>query len=225
MTPLLAAPLDPGNEQARRWAEDELSKDVYHPPEPSWWDEFSDRVWEWIADNILDLFGGSDTIRAVVIVVAILLFAGLAVLVIRRVRRIPRLPKTADTTDAKVVLSGTRAAKELRAEAEDRFAAGDHDGSVIYAVRALARRAIERGLLADEPSLTAHEVATELASRFPDHGVELRSAADLFDAIAYGDRHAAAGPARAVLELERAVSSTQPAAVATSDPHRLAVPR
>ena len=225
MTPILAAPLDPGNEEARRWAEDELSKDVYQPPEPSWWDEFSDRVWEWIAAKILDLFGGSDTIRAIVIVLVILLVAGLAVLVIRRVRRIPRAPKTADTTATKVVLSGARSAKELRAEAETLYAAGDHDASVVAAVRALARRAIERGLLADEPSLTAHEVAVELASRFTAHGVELRSAADLFDAIAYGDRHAAAGSARAVLDLERAVSAAQPDAVDTSGPRRLAVPR
>ena len=225
MTPILAAPLDPGNEQARRWAEDELSKDVYQPPEPSWWDEFSDGVWEWIADNVLDLFGGSDTIRAIVIVLAILLVVGLAVLVTRRVRRIPQAPRTADTTAAKMVLTGTRSAKELRAVAEDRYTAGDYDGSVIHAVRALARRAIERGLLADEPSLTAHEVAAELAFRFADHGVELRSAADLFDAIAYGDRHASAGSARAVLDLERAVSSAQPAAADTSGPRRLAVSR
>lgn len=226
VTPILAAPLDPGNEQARRWAEDELSEEVYQPPEPSWWDEFSDRVWGWIDDNVLDLFGGSDTIRAIVIVVAIVLIVGLAVLVIRRVRRIPRLPKTTDTTAAKVVLpGGPRSAKELRAEAETLYAAGDYDASVISAIRALARRAIERDLLADEPSLTAHEVATDLASRFTDHGVELRSAADLFDAIAYGDRHASAGSARAVLDLERTVSSAQPAAVDASGPRRLAVPR
>ncbi|MDV6312895.1 DUF4129 domain-containing protein [Gordonia amicalis] len=226
MTPILAAPLDPGNEQARRWAEDELSQNAYQPPEPSWWDRFSDRVWGWIADNVLDLVGGSDTIRAIVIVIAILVALGLAVLVIRRVRRTPRVPKATENAAAKVVLSGSpRSAKELRAEAETRYAAGDYDTSVITAVRALAQRGIERGLLADEPSLTAHEVASELAFRFDEHGVELRSAADLFDAIAYGGRHAAAGSARAVLDLERTVSSARPAGVDTPGPRRLAVPR
>lgn len=90
-------------------AEDELSQNAYQPPEPSWWDRFSDRVWGgWIADNVLDLVGGSDTIRAIVIVIAILLALGLAVLVIRRVRRTPRIPKTTENAAAKVVLSGSR---------------------------------------------------------------------------------------------------------------------
>ena len=58
MIGVLAAPLDPGNDEARRWAEEELSDSEYQPPEPSWFDRFGERLWEWIADNVFGWFGG-----------------------------------------------------------------------------------------------------------------------------------------------------------------------
>lgn len=226
VTPVLAAPLDPGNDEARRWARDELSDREYQPPEPSWWERFSERVWEWVADNVLDLFGESDTLRAIVLVVAVLLVIGLAFVVLRHVRRAPRIPAADSAKSTEVVVTGApQTAKELRADAERLHAAGDHDAAVIAAVRALARRAVERSLLADEPSLTAHEVASELADRFVGHRVELLDAADLFDAIAYGNRHASAESARAVIDLERTVGSASPTEPDPARPRRLAVPR
>lgn len=226
MTSSLAAPLDPGNGEARRWAEEEVSKKAYQPPEPSWWDRFNERVWGWIAEHLSEIFRGSDTLRTVVIVLAALLVLGLVLVVVRYVRRRPRLPRTATSSRTEVVVTGApQSARELRAEAENRFAAGDHDAAVIAAVRALARRAIERSLLADEPSLTAHEVAVELAERFAGHRVELLAAADLFDAVAYGDRHASASAARAVIDLERTIDSAKPSGPDPARPRRLAVPR
>ncbi|MCG7634952.1 MULTISPECIES: DUF4129 domain-containing protein [Gordonia] len=226
MIEILAAPLDPDNEQARRWAEQELSESDYQPPEPSWLDRFGERLWEWIADNVFGWFGGSDTLRAIVIVLAIALVLGLVVAVVRHLRRNPRLPRTTGSASSETVLIGpARSAADFRSDAESAFAAGRYDACVIAAVRAVARRGIERELLADEPSLTAHEVAVDLGPRFPAQDDRLRRATDLFDAIAYGDRHASAESAREVLELEQAVSSTRPVEADASRPHRLAVPR
>ncbi len=226
MTPVMAAPLDPGNDAARRWAEEELSGREYQPPEPSWLDRFGERVLGWIVDNALGWFGGSDTIRTIVVVVAIALVLTLIFAVVRHLRRNPRVPDVAATAKSAAVLSGApRSADDHRRDAERAHAAGDHDGCVIAAVRALARRAVERALLADEPSLTAHEVAVDLGPRFPEHADAMRRATDLFDAIAYGDRHASADAARAVLDLERAVGSTRPSPPDTARPRRLAVPR
>ncbi|WP_244970807.1 DUF4129 domain-containing protein [Gordonia jinghuaiqii] len=225
VTPVLAAPLDPGNDEARQWAERELSEPEYQPPEPSWLDRLVERFWNWVGENIFDWFGGSDTVRAIVLVLAIALVLSLIVVVVRHVRRNPRAPGTPGGTRSEKVLQGTpRTADELRSEAENDYAAGDYNASVIAAVRALARRSIERELLADVPSLTAHEVAVNLSPRFPSSSTALREATDLFDAIAYGDRYASAGSARAVLDLERAVASARPAEVGSSH-RRLAVPR
>ncbi|AFR51306.1 DUF4129 domain-containing protein [Gordonia sp. KTR9] len=226
MIGILAAPLDPANDEARRWAEQELSEPDYQPPEPSWFDRFGERLWEWIADNVFGWFGGSDTLRAIVIVLAIALVLGLVVVVIRHLRRNPRIPRPTGAAPSESVLTGpARSAAEFRSDADTAFAAGQYDACVLAAVRAVARRGIERGLLADEPSLTAHEVALDLGPRFPAHDAGLRRATDLFDAIAYGDRHASAEYARKVLELERAVSSARPAEPDVNRPRRQAVPR
>ncbi|MFE0750318.1 DUF4129 domain-containing protein [Gordonia sp. NPDC058843] len=226
MIRVLAAPLDPDNDEARRWAEQELSESDYQPPEPSWLDRFGDRLWEWIADNVFGWFGGSDTLRVIVIVLAIALVLGLVIAVVRHLRRNPRIPRSTGTAPSGQVLSGpARSAADFRSDADAAFTAGHYDSCVLAAVRALARGGIERGLLADEPSLTAHEVSVDLGPRFPEHDAALRSATDLFDAIAYGDRHASAESARAILELERSVSSARPSETEPSRPRRLAVPR
>ncbi|MDF6099440.1 DUF4129 domain-containing protein [Gordonia hongkongensis] len=226
MIGVLAAPLDPGNDEARRWAEEELSDSEYQPPEPSWFDRFGERLWEWIADNVFGWFGGSDTLRGIVIVVAIALVLGLVIAVVRHLRRNPRIPRTTAGPPTGSVLTGpARSAADFRSDADAAFAAGRYDECVLAAVRAMARRGIERGLLADEPSLTAHEVAVDLGPRFPTYDSGLRTATDLFDAIAYGDRHASAESARAVLDIERGVSSARPVDQDTVRSSRLAVPR
>lgn len=226
MTPILAQPLDPGNDEARRWAEQELSDSDYQPPQPSWLDRFSERLWEWLADNIFGWFGGSDTIRVIVIVLAIALVLGLVVVVVRHLRRNPRVPEVASTPTSTTVMSGAaRTAEEFRSEAENAYAAGQYDACVIASVRSMTRRGIERQLLADEPSLTAHDVAVDLGPRFPLHADALSRATDLFDAVAYGDRHASAESASRVLELDRAIASARPAQAEGNRPRRLAVPR
>ena len=54
----------------------------------------------------------------------------------------------------------------------------------------VASGAVERTLLEDAPSLTAHEIAGRLGSTFPEQAQDLRAAADRFDAVAYGDEPA-----------------------------------
>ena len=57
---------------------------------------------------------------------------------------------------------------EHRAAAVAALEAGDHDAALVDAFRAVASRALRRGLVDDRPGLTAHELAADLGPTFPD---------------------------------------------------------
>ncbi|MEP9393281.1 DUF4129 domain-containing protein [Gordonia sp. VNK1] len=221
---LLADGLSPDNDQARQWARDELSGSRYQPPQPGLLDRLADGLSRWFSDRVGDLLWSDASVATIIGGVLGLLVLALIVYALLFVRRTPR-----SGSDAEVgpVLGGDPlSAKEFRRRAEEMLAAGDHDGCVREAMRALTRRSAERGVLRDAPSLTAHEVAVRLRTPFPDHGRELTYAANLFDAVVYGYRHATAEQARLVLDLDESLRSTRPATSTTPAAAKgFAVPR
>ncbi|MET9200578.1 DUF4129 domain-containing protein [Gordonia sp. NPDC003585] len=221
----LAAGLDPDNEQAREWAKDELSKQEYQPKEPNWLQRAGENILEWFANTFTGLGDVSQPLTIIFWVLVAAVATWLIIYLARFVRRTPK-KKTTDTETAQSVLgSEPMSAKQLREQAREALDGGDFDACVVAAMRAVAQRAFERRLLDDAPSLTAHEVATRLVRRFPDHTTRLRDCADLFDAIAYGDRHASRDQAHRALELESELASTRPEDDTEVADDRFAVPR
>jgi hypothetical protein len=200
VTPL-DAPLDPTSDEARRWLEQELASDIYHP-QPS----LTQRFVEWLERLLsFDLgSGGPSFLLPVVIVVLLAVLVLVLVTVLRR--EVGRRGATAERLlDVPDVDSAT-----LRRRARDAADHGDWEGAVLDGVRCIARSGVERVVLDDAPGRTAHEVALALADPFPTEATALLSAADAFDAVRYGRRPATAEQARDVIDLDDRLSRLRP---------------
>ncbi|MDL9947829.1 DUF4129 domain-containing protein [Gordonia sp. ABSL11-1] len=206
-TAAVLAALSPNNDEARRWLSDELSKPRYGSSEPG----LLERIWrsieDWFDSVLSQISGASTPLPGFVAAIVAITLLALGLYLLRFVRRTPRAPR-AET----VSVFGERdvSADEFRRRAQAALARDDADAAVLDGMRAIARRGLERTLLPDAPSLTAHEVADELAAHFPDHLDRLRVAATTFDEVAYGGRRATTLRAQQVLELDAAISSTRP---------------
>ena len=96
------------------------------------------------------------------------------------------------------------------------FADGRYDDAVLDGFRAIAKDMSDRTLLDDSPGRTAHEVSLELAQPFPHHAAQLAQAANIFDAVRYGHRHATSEQAGHVRALDAELAKTRPASLAAS---------
>jgi hypothetical protein len=201
----LTGRLDPGNAEARRWLEEELSSAADR--------ERTDPLQRLIdaiergLDSLLSADPSSvavlpSTAAGVVtaLVVGLLLFS---LRWVRRERRAPGAPEAVLGVERLTAAAfRERAAAALR---EGRYAA-----AVTDAMRAVAAGGAERTLLDDAPSLTAHEVALRLATPFPASAAELAWAADAFDAVVYGHREVGRPEAERLLALDRSIAATRP---------------
>ena len=209
---MLYLALDPDNDTARGWLRDELSKPRYHenpssnqwspPEEPSW----LTRVGRWLSG--LFNSGLSQTVGFILLA---LLIAG-AVYVVFRVRRETRRKRGDDTDDQPgSVLGGVvGTADQFRADAQAALAAGDYNAAVLAAMRAIAQTASDRTLLLGARSATAHDIVRRLRHIFPAHYPALYTAADVFDAVAYGGRRADQTSAAALVALDVELSEAKP---------------
>lgn len=203
----VAARLDPGNEEARRWLEDELSSAVYR--------EHNDPIQRLLdaIERFIDALLRADPSAAgalpsvvagavTAVVVALLLFS------LRHVRRDRRHVGA----DAATVLGGERlTAARFRERSALALREGRYAAAVVDAMRAIAQGASERTLLDGAPSLTAHEIALRLREPFPDHGADLHWAADLFDEVAYGRHEPGRAHAERIVALDTALTAARPA--------------
>lgn len=101
-------------------------------------------------------------------------------------------------------------ARDYRDRAERAWRSGDWDAALLDSYRALAASADERTLLDDVPGRTAHEIALALATPFAEHAPALGDAADRFDDVRYGDRHATREQAERVRSLDSTLARTRP---------------
>jgi hypothetical protein len=204
--PVLLAPVpaalrpDPG--QARSWVERELSRAEYHRPLLERFVSWLRGLWESLTRSALD---ASPLSAGVAVLVAVVVLA-LVVVVAARLRRDPAVPGRAPS------LLGVADAspEEHRAAAEAALAAGRPDTALVEAFRAVASRALGRGLVDARPGLTAHELADDLSPAFPAHAADLARSAGLFDRVFYGEQPVEAGAARSVLALDAALRDARP---------------
>jgi len=220
--PLLLAPVpdalrpDPG--QARSWVERELSRAEYHRPLLERFVSWLGGLWESLTRSALDASPLSTGVAVLVLVVVLALVA----VAVARLRRDPSAPGPAPA-----VLGAAGASPDAhRAAAETALAAGRPDTALVEAFRALASRALGRGLVDARPGLTADELADDLSPAFPAHADDLARAARLFDLVFYGEQPVDADGARSVLALDATLRDARPDLhEATGDRPGAAVPR
>lgn len=192
-------PVDPSGEEGRSLLRRELLGSEYRQ------DDFLRRVLEAI-DRFIT--GGIETAAGIgpLSLLAAMLIAVLLVVAIGwLVARTRTSARSARPATGVVVEDHTVSAREWHDRAVAALAEGRPRDAVVDGFRALAVRAVERHVLDDLPGSTAHEVAASLGDLRPDRRPELALAADVFDAVLYGDHDATEEQARAVLALDEPV--------------------
>jgi len=202
----LAARLDPGNGEARRWLEEELSRPAYR--------EHNDPIARLLAaierfiDNLLNADPSAG--GALPAGIAGLVTAALVALALFALRHVRREARRRDVGGPALLGEERLTAEQFRERSRRAVDEGRFAEAVLDAMRAIAQGAAERTLLDDAPSLTAHEVGLQLVAPFPAHRDELARAADLFDAVAYGHHAPAREQAEHLLALEDTLRRTRP---------------
>ncbi|WP_291381018.1 DUF4129 domain-containing protein [Demequina sp.] len=196
----LSIPVTPDPDTARRWADDELSKSIYHRGE-----SLADRLGRWLSDLVARLFdAGTGTsippagylLGALVVVALIVIATRVAIPAARQRRR----------RSAAVLLGDdARTAEHIRDAAHAAARVGDHTSATLEHFRALVRGCEERLIIDDRAGRTAREAARDIAAAVRPHAVELRHAATTFDALCYGHREATAQDSSRMETLESEV--------------------
>lgn len=191
----LEPPLLPGPDEARGRLRRELLDPAYQDR------DVLARVLDWITRQLDRATSAASSASPLVTLAAMVLVVGVLVTLawlLSRARRSPRRPARA------AVLAGGEVvrADDLAERARRALGAADHRTALVEGFRALAVRAVERGVLVDLPGATAREVAGGLAAAMPQRRQDLRAAAEAFDAALYGGRSPDASLAECVLDLD-----------------------
>lgn len=202
-------PLTPDGEEARRWAEQELSKPVYAEAEPTLFDRIARAIAEFFqrlfATQLDGPWGSTAAIIAAIIVIVLIVGAFL-------VWGRPRATHRSRVAVAELFGEAeTRSAAQLRADAEARAARGDWDAAIVLRFRALARGLVERGAVETPPGATVHAFARRAGRVFPASADSLEEAAAAFDDVRYLRRPGTQELYGRVVLVDEAVSRSRPA--------------
>ncbi|WP_413450987.1 DUF4129 domain-containing protein [Georgenia phoenicis] len=199
-------PVEPDAEEARRWAEEELSRSAYDT-EPN----LLERAWAWFVEQLqrlveLEVSAPPNVVPVIVVVGAVVLLA-VALYLAGPVRarwrggpsRSHAVFDDADATSADLTASADAAARR-----------GDWPTAVLMRFRAVIRSLDERAVLDDRPGLTAHEASTAAARQLPDCAAGLTWAGNLFDDVCYGSATPGEAEDARLRELATAVARSRP---------------
>lgn len=173
----------PDGDEARRWAEEELSNPRYADAKPTWFDLVARDIGRFLVDLFTSSNGASVGPSALIIVCVIIAAALVAALIIWGRPRSSRSVRRAGTG----LLGATddRTAAQLRTDAERSARDGDWDTATILRFRAIARALLERDLIDPAPGATAQAIAREASGVFADEAAAMRTAATAFDDVRY----------------------------------------
>lgn len=200
-------PVVPDRDTAREWLTSELQRPEYAERESlltrviNWFLERLNEI-EWVG---ADVSGPGLAIIIAGVVLVILVIAWLVAGPVRLGRNRVASAEVLDTQDV-------RTAAQLRASADAAAGSGDWRTAVVERFRAVVRSLEERVIIEPRPGRTAQEAAADAAERLPAQAAGLRSGADLFDGVEYGDRVATAADDGALRELDAAVTAARPTA-------------
>jgi hypothetical protein len=201
-------PLTPDGDEAREWAERELSNPAYDVAEPTPFDRLARAVGDFLASllnpQVSDGWTSAFAVIAAIVVIALIVAAFLVWGMPRASRRAPR---------ATTMLFGEteeRSAAELRAAAESQARAGQWEAAVVLRFRALARGCHERGVVDPPPGATVHAFARATAGVFPSLADRLEEAAAAFDDVRYLRRPGSPDLYGLVAGVDDAVAAARP---------------
>jgi hypothetical protein len=218
--PSTEPPVTPNREEARRWAEEELSKAQYARAQPSWLDQLWRDFLDWLSS--LDGDGttpGSDIAVPLIIALAVLLIVVAIFLVRPRLNAKQKAPLSGIYGKDSVVDAATYRKRALAA-ADD----GDWPSAVVDQFRALVRSAEERDIIESRAGRTADEAAGHLGQAFVTAQFRLVDAARLFDGVRYGEQAATRSDYEQVRQLDTDLLALTPD-FSGHDQRGFAVPR
>ena len=206
-------PLTPDGDEARDWAEEELSRPQYDMAEPTPIDLIARAIAEFFENlfsaELSGSFGPLVAIVAAVVVVLVIVVAFAVWGVPRSTRRAPALRGTQLFGEAE-----DRSAAELRSAAASHARREEWEAAIVLHFRALARGCFERGVVDTPPGATVHAFARAAGRAFPGLAERLETAASAFDDVRYLRRPGTAELYRLVADTDAAVVSARPAVVA-----------
>ncbi|WEK62731.1 MAG: DUF4129 domain-containing protein [Candidatus Microbacterium colombiense] len=201
----------PDGDDARRWAEEELSNPRYADAKPTWFDLMARDIARFFADLFTTQNGANIGPSALIIVCVIIVAALVAALIIwgrPRASRSVRGPR-----GSLLGVDDDRTAAQLRAEAERSARDQDWDAATILRYRALARGLLERDIIDPAPGATAQAIAREAGAVFPDEATPVRRAATAFDDVRYLRHPASAAGYRDLTDTDERLQARHPGAV------------
>jgi hypothetical protein len=204
---LVAAPLRPDPEEARRLLQQELTDRDYVAAQPTWLDRAADAFWSWIEGvRFGDAQGAPAAALAILLVVVLAAVVGVVL-----VYGVPHLERRSARSGQLFGDDDDRDAAALRASAREAAAAGDLDRAVVESFRALARALVERDVLSTTPGTTARTVGDRAGRLFPERADRLHAAARAFDEVRYLDRPATETAWREIADLDLALEGDRTA--------------
>jgi len=199
---LLAVPLQPDRDTARRWAEQELLGQEYQAARPG----LVRRLWDWLSEQLGKLTGPDVDVRVGLLVVTVVVL-GIVGFVLWRSGGLHR---TARASAPDLLGDPELTADDHRRAAADAQAAGDLSTAVLERFRALVRALADRDLVQLAPGRTADEAARSAARSLPGLADDLLAAARTFDDVRYGDRRPGIEQVDALRELDDRAAATRP---------------
>ena len=205
---LLGPPVEPDADQARQWLFDELSKPEYQAAKPTWFDQASKALSDWISS--LQVPGGPPL--GPLIPLGILLVLAAIVVVAFLVYGRPRLRQRSTLAASELFgADDTRSAAEIRDAARRAAARGDFSVAVEEQYRALARALAERTVVMVAPGTTAQDFASRAGRSFPASLDALRAGARTFDEVRYLGGEGTRERYDALVSLDGALERARPA--------------
>ncbi|SDH46793.1 DUF4129 domain-containing protein [Microbacterium pygmaeum] len=207
-------PLTPDGDEAREWAERELSKPAYAEAQPTPIDRIAQAIGDFLGRLFgTELSGGWGPWVAVIAAVVIVLVIVAAFLIWGR----PQVTRRARESAIVFGAAEQRTAAELRCDAASRAASGEWDAAIILRFRALARGLDERGIVETPPGATVHAFARAAAAAMPAIADRLESAAAAFDDVRYLRRPGTAALYATVAGVDDAAVAARPRASAPAE--------
>ncbi|MFC8798318.1 DUF4129 domain-containing protein [Promicromonospora sp. NPDC057138] len=198
-------PVVPDRDTAREWLSSELQGSEYAERE-----SLLTRLINWALDwlnNIEwpDTSMSGPQLGTVIAVIAVVVLV-IAWLVAGPVRLGRERAGSAEVLDA----DDARTAAQMRRAADAAAASGEWRTAAVERFRAVVRSLEERVIIEPRPGRTAQEAAADAGERLPAQAAGLRSGADLFDGVEYGDRVATAEDDAALRALDAEVNAARP---------------
>jgi hypothetical protein len=197
-----------GRGAAQRLARDELSKAIYHQPQP-----LPARVIHSVESLLTGLFAAAGAATPggwwTLVALAALVVAAVAVIAVR----LGPLARSARTTGP-AWDRGSRAmtARELRDASAASAAGGDYSTAMLQRLRAIVASCEERGILTADAGRTADEVAAQAGARFPGQQAGLVAAVRSFDQVRYGGGAGTRDGYERLCALDATLTATPPVA-------------